>query len=404
MSVTQLFKALGWAMYLGCSWTWCIGLFLPGILLRDFGWPSWLVFVIPNVIGAAAMGFVFSDGMASQRFVARHRPACLVFSVVTILFQIYFLLWAAAMIRPPLALVCGLWLLLLVLYVLSRPQAAGGLVLPGLVFVVSLLGMIWFARDLPVSKAYLSDPAFGMQAPQLTLLIPVFLFGFIFSPYLDLTFHHVTQQTSPALTKASFALGFGLFFFTLMIFTLLYAPSVIAMFFNLPETQDAPFQLAHRAGLRLLLFVHFTLQAGFTAVLHLCRLKRLGEKTVRGEVVFMLLVAVAALVLLALGHNRMVWGLSGYELIYRVFMAFYGLLAPAYIWICVIPFQTLGLNRNLDWGLCGGAICLALPLFAWSFLAQEYRALNPGLCFVLVAPFFRGLYYRWTPDPCHGSR
>jgi hypothetical protein len=373
------------------------------MLLRDFGWPSWIVFVVPNVIGAAAMGFVFSDGTASERFVTRHRPACHTFSVVTILFQLYFLFWAAAVIQPPIGLVCGLLLLLLVLCVLSRPRGTGGLVLPCLVFTVSLLIMIWFSRDLPFSQAYLNDPAFGVRAPQLYLLLPVFLFGFLFSPYLDLTFHHVTQQTNPTVTKASFVLGFGLFFFTLMVFTLLYAPSAIATFFNNAEIRDAPFQLAHRTGLRLYLFIHFALQTGFTAILHLHQLKRPGRGGQSREVVFVLLALVAALVLLAIGRNRMMWGLSGYEQIYRVFMSFYGLFAPAYIWICVIPFKTGGLNRKVDWAFCGGAICLALPLFARAFLAEDYRALNPGLCLVLVAPFFRRLYYRWTPESCTGS-
>ena len=99
-------------------------MFLPVILLRDFGWLSWIAFTVPNVIGAAAMGFVISDRGASERFVLRHKPACWVFSFVTILFQTFFLCWATAFIQPPVTLVGGLVLLLLALYWFSRPQGA----------------------------------------------------------------------------------------------------------------------------------------------------------------------------------------------------------------------------------------------------------------------------------------
>jgi hypothetical protein len=81
-----------------------------------------------------------------------------------------------------------------------------------------------------------------------------------------------------------------------------------------------------------------------------------------------------------------------------VFLAFYGLLAPAYIWTCVIPFKTKGISRRVDFLTCVGAIGLGLPFFAWAFMGQEYRALTPGLCLVLAAPLLRSLYYRRTQN------
>jgi hypothetical protein len=50
-------STLGWANYLGMSWTWCIGMFLPVLLVRDYGIGAWWIFAIPNVVGAAAMGW-----------------------------------------------------------------------------------------------------------------------------------------------------------------------------------------------------------------------------------------------------------------------------------------------------------------------------------------------------------
>ena len=50
--------ALLWGVFLGCSWTWIIGMVFPALLLRDYGLYGWFVFATPNVLGAAAMGLV----------------------------------------------------------------------------------------------------------------------------------------------------------------------------------------------------------------------------------------------------------------------------------------------------------------------------------------------------------
>src|SRR5947209_822212 len=83
-------SVLGWAVFLGMSWTWCIGMFLPVLMVRDYGVWGWIVFTVPNVIGAAAMGVVLRDAAASERTVAHHPTACAAFSAVTILFQVMF--------------------------------------------------------------------------------------------------------------------------------------------------------------------------------------------------------------------------------------------------------------------------------------------------------------------------
>src|SRR3982750_3304447 len=82
-----------WAVFLAVSWTWCIGMFLPVLLVRDFGVWGWVVFAVPNVVGAAAMGAVLARPGASERVVARHPGACACFSVVTIGFHVLFLAW-----------------------------------------------------------------------------------------------------------------------------------------------------------------------------------------------------------------------------------------------------------------------------------------------------------------------
>ena len=44
-------KSFLWAFFLACSWTWCVGMFLPVLLVRNWGIWGWVVFAVPNVIG-----------------------------------------------------------------------------------------------------------------------------------------------------------------------------------------------------------------------------------------------------------------------------------------------------------------------------------------------------------------
>src|SRR3954464_11105172 len=86
-------RAFSWAAYLACSWTWCIGMFLPVLLVSEYGVGAWFIFAVPNVVGAAAMGWVLSRAGASERIATEHRTACVAFSAVTLAFHAFFLLW-----------------------------------------------------------------------------------------------------------------------------------------------------------------------------------------------------------------------------------------------------------------------------------------------------------------------
>ncbi|HEX3357916.1 MAG TPA: hypothetical protein VHS31_13170, partial [Tepidisphaeraceae bacterium] len=96
----RLLKCLGWAIFLGISWTWCIGMFLPVLLVRDYGVWGWVVFAIPNVIGAAAVGWLNRTAEQSVQTVKAHGPMMTAFSAVTATFQIFFTLWILGRLSP----------------------------------------------------------------------------------------------------------------------------------------------------------------------------------------------------------------------------------------------------------------------------------------------------------------
>src|SRR4051794_16245838 len=85
-SIAPNSSPLGWAIYLGMSWTWCIGMFLPVLLIRDYGLSAWWIFAIPNMVGAAAMGWLLRRPDSSGLIVQSHEHAATLFSLVTIAF------------------------------------------------------------------------------------------------------------------------------------------------------------------------------------------------------------------------------------------------------------------------------------------------------------------------------
>src|SRR5438128_464538 len=102
---------MAWAAFLACSWTWCIGMFLPVLLVRDFGVAGWIVFAIPNVLGAAAMPWVLGRARTASKLagytgtdppplVVRHETAMRIFSLVTIAFHLFFMFWVIAWLTP----------------------------------------------------------------------------------------------------------------------------------------------------------------------------------------------------------------------------------------------------------------------------------------------------------------
>src|SRR5690554_5738767 len=91
---------LGWAAFLAASWSWVIGMFLPVLLVRDYGVWGFVAFALPNIVGAAAMGWVVTSPAESAAMVSTHRAACRAFSLVTIAFHAYVLVWLYPTLVP----------------------------------------------------------------------------------------------------------------------------------------------------------------------------------------------------------------------------------------------------------------------------------------------------------------
>jgi hypothetical protein len=392
-SVVQLLPVFGLAAYLACSWTWCIGMYLPVLLVRDYGVAGWAAFAVPNVIGAAAMGWVLWRPGASERLVSTHAAAAASFSVVTILFHVLFVWWvlwrlagAPGVLLAVASAAAFAWA--------GRRRGGRLLWLGGLTFALSVATFVFAAvagESVPLAP--------GPGELDVLWLLPAFVFGFAFNPYLDLTFHRARQAaTTPHVAVAAFTLGFGLLFLLMIVFTLWYAPFVT------PERLTPSFLQRSPVDVRWVLAavaVHMALQTGFTLGLHALELQR-RLRLQRDEARRGAWVGLAGLVPLAVTGALLVAGweqrvTSAYEVGYTLFLSFYGMLFPAYVWLCMVPTPDghAGPSRRK---LCvlAAAVVLAAPFFWLGLIGRHMIWLPPGVAILLLA---RLALPRGAPEP-----
>ncbi len=384
-----------WAFFLASSWTWCIGMFLPTLLLRDAGWMGYLVFFLPNVIGAGAMGFVLRSPEAAVRVVERHGPMCRLFSIVTLAFHAFWLTWLFGFFRDAFP-VPDAWLMgaaaagiawVIVSGRVTReggaPRAAAVLWIVALATVIALLA----APDalVPSTTSMIDPPTHPESA---LWLMPVCVFGFLLCPYLDLTFLLARRSTrGVAGGRAAFGLGFWVFFPVVIGLTALYAGPVIAVLEGRQPASAAPW-----AGAAVLF--HVIAQWTFTVRVHLAALSSeppanaeapsegplFPASSYRLPATLTACFGAAALGLLAPnvpGHA----GLSAGEIVYRCFMSFYGLLFPVYVWARMVPRRRP--PAHAAWIT---ACVLAAPFYWFGFIERQSVYLAPGILIAMVVP------------------
>lgn len=391
----------GWAVYLGCSWTWCIGMFLPALLIRDLGFWGYVVFAVPNVVGAAAMGWVLRSPDSSRKLIEDHKPAAVLFSRVTILFHEFWLAWLVSW-----ALFSAGWSLW---YALAIVGAAI------VVMSVGLLGRgyrgihfqaiaTWCVSagllvTLAVLKPISPTPTETLQAVPFSedalWLLSASVFGFMFCPYLDLTFHRARLASETKReSRFAFGMGFGVFFFSMILLTVLYAGPIAALTDRNPATSAS---VTH--WIVLFLALHLFTQLMFTTSVHKRELERKSKSFLGGNFsVEFLSLAVFALGLLAGMKPNLPAALTDQlnmtsgELGYRTFLTFYGLIFPTYVYLNVWDIRSKSLRKQTKRSLLVTviAIVLASPFFFMGFFVRDERFIPAGVAILLAAKLFTG--------------
>ena len=214
-------RTLGWGLYCASSWTWCIGMFLPIIMLRRFGWPGFLVFAIPNVIGLIAFGYLF-DVEKARTALRRHRTAMRLFSLATAAFQLFFVTWMALRLDFPggtttaVGIGLGAWVLGLLTV---RCSDAVWWKLGSVAWLCSItLFVFHLLQNGPgeLARRPMSGDVAGLD---LIALAPAIVFGFLLCPWLDGSFHRARIRSASPHTF----MVFGAAFIPMILFTCSYA-------------------------------------------------------------------------------------------------------------------------------------------------------------------------------------
>jgi hypothetical protein len=362
-------------------------MFLPVLLIRDYGPLGWVVFALPNVIGAAAMGWVLQRPGSSERMVGRHPSAMTAFSVVTILFHVLFVLWVVRWLSATGGF--GEW---------AYVAAAGGVAavcfplllsrrtaLP--LSAISLLASLAAFVTAAVKADHLPVPG-GTASVDLLYLAPVCVVGFALCPYLDLTFHRARQALTTYGGVAAFTLGFGAMFLAMIMFTLWYAPLAIP--------PDAGGSVGRAVPVVVLAAIvgHMASQSGFTVAAHAVevtrRIRSRGRPAwwgVAAGVLFGAGVLAAVLYFSRTDGHHAVGGkwIGANEIGYRLFMAFYGLVTPAYVWNVLMPWRGGRSTEKQRWIAFVAAAVLAAPGFWLGFIEQQMAWLLAGVGVILAS-------------------
>ncbi len=368
----SLWSTLGWAAYLACSWTWCIGMFLPVLLVRDYGIWGFVVFAVPNVIGAGAMGWVLKNG-AAERIVARHGLALRTFSMVTFAFQLYFCL----MLSDALPYAAFAFPIILLLFTLIRIMPRIGAAVLW-VASVGLLATVWQKEGLSWTV-----PAPAPRSGGLVFLMPVCVFGFALCPYMDLTFLRARESVDARGSKPAFTLGFGVFFLAMIVGTLGYSALALA---RMEKDNWSGVAIVER-----LVAIHIMLQLLYTMSVHGVEVRRRMTGTFLRELIVVALTLWAMIAIISFAYNEQRFGvLLRWEVIYRCFMSFYGLVFPAYVWLCMIPTPDghsgiEGAQGRRKLLVLAVACAIAAPCYWMGFIERVEWWLAPGLGVVLLA-------------------
>jgi len=315
----------GWAVYLGCSWTWCIGMFLPALLIRDLGFWGFVVFAVPNVVGAGAMGWVLRSPETSRKLVEDHKAAAVMFSRVTLLFHYFWIAWLVSWAIDTLSLPFWNWFGIVVAS-LGTIAIFGTHISAFIIWFISagLLVSIAFTDGIEPSAAeFLRQRPFNLDV---LWLLPASVFGFMFCPYLDLTFHRARQACEkPSSSRFAFGMGFGVFFFSMIILTVLYAGPIAVL---TDRDSDAGIKIA--TWLAVLLAVHLGLQALFTTQVHETEVHKERAPTDGPYGWFSVFAAFAVVFGMVSGQSpNSPWlivealNMTGGEIAYRLFLTFY---------------------------------------------------------------------------------
>lgn len=317
MQSANLRGILGWGVYSASSWTWCIGLFLPIIMLRLFGWPGFLVFAVPNIAGVVLFGYLF-DAERCRRTLREHRLAVRLFSTCTSAYQLFFIAWLWTHLHPDGTPLAGAAIALAVWLAGLGLSAVPDRIWPWLGTAVWLGSM---ALVIGTGLDGLGElPATGaLVGTDLALVAPAIIFGFLLCPWLDASFHRARITSGSPRVFLVFAIAF----LPMILLSCSYGPD-------------------GRLLVGAVALAQITLQATFTNAVHARDAWLGGPGAERDGQPPRPIAALLPVIAILLGTLPFLAG----ETTYLRFLGLYGLVFPAYALLFMAPWGTATPNRT----------------------------------------------------------
>lgn len=319
-------------------------MYLPFLLLGQYGWMGFLAFAVPNVLGCAAFGYVLrrEDAAALRQRLGGWTRA---FTLVTIAFQCWFvgamLPWSMASVVLPGGLILGTLLNSRGWLIVAVAAAVVTAVCFTTAFTTPLTNLPW--------QGTLPDDGLFFLAPAIAL-------GFLACPYLDLTFHRALEESPSRHAFAIFGVAFAC--------TLLG----IATLWN-PETGSVELSMG--------LMVLWAVQMAFTIGAHARETWSPLAAAPRTNRAVMFGVCFVAATVGWLMRLRAEGSLGSLDDAYTRWLVFYGLLFPFFL-----LFRLRGVPTSWSWF----AIAASLPCYELGFIRHEttWLLLPLGLLLVLL--------------------
>ncbi|MDG2199950.1 MAG: hypothetical protein P8K80_02045 [Phycisphaerales bacterium] len=362
--MTSLFKTIGWGLFCTSSWTWCIGMWLPLLLIDRWGWPGFWLFAIPNVIGCAAMGYVVGSRERSIGLVAANRGAMRLFSIVTIAFQLFWLTslagqpgfipfisdqQTAAIVVPFAVLGAGM--------LVSALPVTGWLIAAALLFAWTMASF----GLLPSNSMEQIGTSGTIPSSQLWGAAPIIVLGFLLSPYLDLTFHKARQQTP---SSHSFAI-FGITFMAVLLFVASY-------------WQKSPIATSG------IVVIFWLLQLTFTIGAHLRELVQTETKSTSRNYIWVVMAPIPAAWIVYYCTDTETAGTWLLNDTYLRFLGFYGLAVP--IWVLAFMWPRPAARTKSVAIVLGITLCIAFALAELGMVRTPTWWLLPAASLAVVVP------------------
>ncbi len=343
-------------------------MFLPTLLVRDAGKLGFVVFIVPNAIGAGLVGWVLAG--RARAFFESKRPLILWFTAATIAFHGYWIAWRFAEPVAGNLLEFTLGVVIAASLVLNAVALTGKV--RGLAALMTLVFSLGAAFGLLTYPA--SAPMLAGSAADLAGLAIVCALGFGLCPYLDITFNKCSIESGRP--RLAFTLGFVLFAFVLLMVT----RGRTWLGLDLQNLYISEWLLAGLVG------GHFGAQTTFTVAAHVEAVRTTARTRIRSHAGIGWVVA-PALIGLALGVlATQPWmpGLAGMdspEVGYRAFLGLYGLVFPAWLILTIGNRPPLS-KRTLT--ALAITCAVALPFFTYGFIWLHEVWLIPGVTIVLL--------------------